>query len=362
MKKEAGIVVNGKPFLLNSKFLKKSKFQESISSSISQCLNCERKCKIQIGRAGHCQTRVNHNGTIFSIVHGAIVAKSINPIEKKPLYHFHPGTKALTIGTYGCNFDCFWCQNHDISHPELEIIELMTLNDNYYSPKMMVEDAIKNNCQGTSISFNEPTLLFEYSLEVFKLAHKKGMYNTFVSNGYMTDKVLNELIESGLDAINVDIKGDTNMIKEFCGADVERIWRNAKLARELGVHVEITTLLIDNLNSKVEIITEISNRIIQDLGELTPFHITRFFPQYKSSHYEIKKPTSLKLLENAYKVAKNSGLKFVYLGNVNNTDYNNSYCPKCSNIVIRRNRFYVNQISLDPSDKCKQCGFKISIV
>ena len=362
MKKEVELLINGKPFLINSKFLRKSRFQESLSDNISQCLTCERRCKIQIGRVGHCQTRVNHNGTNFSIVYGAIIARSINPIEKKPFYHFHPGTKALTIGTYGCNFDCFWCQNHEISHPELDINELMSLNDNYYSPQMMVNDAIKSNCQGTSISFNEPTLLFEYSLEVFKIAHKKGLYNTFVTNGYMTDKVLIDVIESGLDAINIDIKGDPMMVDKFCGVDVEKVWRNARLAKELGVHIEITTLLIDNLNSNDGIITKISSRIQEELGELTPFHITRFFPQYKSSHYEIREPTSLISLEKAYKVAKSSGLKFIYIGNVNQTNYINTHCPNCLNIVIRRNVFNVEEISLDPNGKCRQCGFKISIV
>lgn len=362
MKKTIEIFLNEKTYLLNSNFLKKSKFQNKLSSKISQCLNCERKCKINVGKTGHCQTRINHKGEIYTIVYGVISAKSINPIEKKPLYHFYPGSRALTIGTYGCNFDCFWCQNHDISHPELEIVDLLKIIQNYYSPEKMVNEALKNNCQGTSISFNEPTLLFEYSLDVFKLARKKGLYNTFVSNGYMTENVLKELIKNGLDAINIDIKGDFGMVKEYCGADVEKIWRNAILAKKLGVHVEITTLVIDNMNSNDEIIKEISERIVGELGELTPFHLNRFFPQYKSAHYEIRKATPLKLLKNAFYIAKKSGLKFVYLGNISNNIYSNTTCPNCLKIVLKRNFFNIEENNLDFEGKCKYCGFKICVI
>jgi len=344
---------------INPKFVKKSRFQNKISSNITQCLTCERQCKIPLGKTGHCKTRINHNGEILTIVYGCIPAKSINPIEKKPLYHFFPGSSAVTVGTFGCNFDCFWCQNHNISHPMLPFIDNIKNQSSYYSPEMLIKEAIENNCHGTSISFNEPTLLFEYSLEVFKLAKKAGLYNTYVSNGYMTEEVLRTLVKHGLDAINIDIKGDPNMVKKHCGADVEKVWRNAKLAKELGVHVEITTLLIEDYNSNVEIIQEIANKITTELGESTPFHISRFFPQYKSIEHGIDKPTNLKILYNAYEIVKNCGLKYVYVGNISSNKYSHTTCPNCLKLVIKRSTFSVEELNVDTKGNCNYCGYHI---
>ena len=344
---------------INPNFVKKSRFQKKISSDICQCLTCERQCKIPIGATGHCQTRINYNGEIISLVYGCIPAKSINPIEKKPFYHFFPGSTALTVGTFGCNFDCFWCQNHNISHPILPFINNIKEQSNYYSPELLIKEAINNNCQGTSISFNEPTLLFEYSLDVFKLAKKAGLYNTYVSNGYMTEEVLRTLAKNGLDAINIDIKGNLDMVKKYCGANIEKVWRNAKLAKELGVHVEITTLLIENYNSNAEIIQEIANKIANELGETTPFHISRFFPQYRSQEFGITKPTNLRLLYNASEIAQNCGLKFVYIGNIANKKYSNTTCPNCSKIVIKRSTFSIQELYVNVNGDCKYCGFHI---
>ncbi|GAH64130.1 unnamed protein product, partial [marine sediment metagenome] len=199
--------------LINPNFLKEARFYEKIDNKFSRCLTCERKCKIAKGKTGYCQTRINNGGIIYTIVYGLIPALSFNPIEKKPLFHFHPGTTAVTVGTYGCNFSCFWCQNYHLSHPGEVLIDLVRKSKDYLSPEKIIELAIKNDCQGTSISFNEPTLLFEYSLDVFKLAKKEGLYNTYVTNGYMTEEILKELVKSGLDAMNIDIKGDSFMVK-----------------------------------------------------------------------------------------------------------------------------------------------------
>ena len=344
---------------LNPSFIQKSKYQKKINNNITQCLTCERRCKIARGKAGHCQTRINNEGVIYSIVYGCIPALSFNPIEKKPLFHFYPGTIALTIGTYGCNFDCFWCQNHHISHPGNPIIDEVQKERDYLSPDKVIEIAKKNKCRGTSISFNEPTLLFEYSLDIFKTAKKEGLYNTYVSNGYMTEEVLRDLAENGLDAINIDIKGDAEMVQKYCGTNVEKVWRNAKLAKDLGIHVEITTLLIENLNSEKKIIKGIAERILIELGEFTPFHITRFFPQYKAYDHGYTKATSVKLLHNAYEIVKNVGLKYVYLGNLHNSEYENTFCPKCSKIVIKRVILGVGALNLDSKGNCKYCGFPI---
>ena len=347
---------------INPNFIKKSKYQKTINENIVQCLICERKCKISKGKFGFCGTRLNDNGVIFTIVYGCIPSLSFNPIEKKPLFHFYPGSIALTVGTYGCNFSCFWCQNHHISHPKKPIIEKIKNEKDFLPPEKFIEIAIRNNCKGTSISFNEPTLLFEYSVDIFKLAKQKGLYNTYVSNGYMTESVLRDLAEAGLDAINIDIKGSDEMVRKYCGADVEAVWRNAKLAKDLGIHVEITTLLVEKLNSDEKVVKGIAQRILNELGEFTPFHISRFFPYYKSHEYGYFKPTSEKLLYSAHEAAKQVGLKYVYLGNLLNTEYESTICPKCSKIVVERSGFGIQKLLLNSNGNCRFCGFQISRV
>ena len=346
--------------LIDKKFLREARFYEKIDEKFSQCLTCERKCKIAKEKVGYCQTRINIAGVIYTIVYGLIPALSFNPIEKKPLFHYHPGSTAITVGTYGCNFNCFWCQNHHISHPKENIVDLARKAKDYLSPEKVIELALINNCQGTSISFNEPTLLFEYSLNVFKLAKKEGLYNTYVTNGYMTEEVLKELVKSGLDAMNIDIKGDSFMVKRYCNSNIENVWRNAKLAKNHGVHIEITTLLIEDFNTDEKIIKSISERIIADLGKETPFHITLFFPHYKSHEHGLINPTPIKSLYKAYDIAKEVGLEFVYLGNLPNSKYENTYCPKCSNLVIGRSGFEINKDFLNSHGNCKFCGRNIT--
>ncbi|MHA2472925.1 MAG: AmmeMemoRadiSam system radical SAM enzyme [Promethearchaeota archaeon] len=344
---------------MNSRFTKKSKYQKQLGEGISQCLICERKCKISQGKSGFCGTRVNINGQISTIVYGLIPAISINPIEKKPLYHFYPGSTALTVGTFGCNFSCFWCQNHHISKQNPSKVELLRSIKDYLSPKELIQLALKKKCQGTSISFNEPTLLFEYSLEVFELAKKHGLYNTFVSNGYMTEKVLEDLSDAGLDAINIDIKGGAEMNKKYCGVDVEIVWRNAKMAVDMGLHVEITTLLIPQLNTDPSTIRNIARRIRKNLGENTPFHLSRFFPHYKSDDHGIFTPTPLEYLKKCHDTAKSEDLNFVYLGNMPTTEDDDTVCPQCSNIVIERKNLGVKSLYLDIDGNCKFCKYPI---
>ncbi|HDZ17532.1 hypothetical protein LCGC14_0507130 [marine sediment metagenome] len=348
--------------LIYPKFLKMAKYQKKIDGKSTQCLICERKCKILKGKYGFCQSRINKEGEIYSIVYGLIPALSFNPIEKKPLYHFYPGSTAITVGTYGCNFACFWCQNYHLSKTNPIKTHQFARSDEFISPKKLIEIALKRRCKGTSISFNEPTLLFEYSVDVFKLAKQNGLYNTYVTNGYMTEEVLRDLVSAGLDAMNIDIKGDFDMVQKYCGVDVEKVWRNAKLAKDLGVHIEITTLLIPGLNSKDETIKKIAERIYNELGELTPYHISRFFPHYKSQKYGLIEPTPLELLYNAYDIAKDVGLKFIYLGNLPTTKYDNTYCPKCSKLVIKRKILGVKELYLDSNGNCKFCGFPICLV
>jgi len=346
---------------INPQFLQTAQYQKKINNNLSQCLTCERKCEIPKGKSGYCKTRINKDGKIYTIIYGLIPALSVNPIEKKPLYHFHPGSTALTVGTYGCNFACFWCQNYHLSKTDPQKVYQFSTSNEYISPKRLIEIALKRKCEGTSISFNEPTLLFEYSLEVFKLARQNGLYNTYVTNGYMTEEVLRELVEAGLDAMNIDIKGGTEMVEKYCGINIEKVWRNAKLAKDSGVHVEITTLLIPDLNSDEEVIRDISKRIKDDLGLYTPFHISRFFPHYNSHDYGLKEPTQIEFLYKAHKIAKEEGLKHVYLGNLPKSKYDNTYCPQCSHIVITRKLMGIEKKFVDSNGNCNFCGFPVCI-
>ena len=345
-----------------SSFIKKTKFQEIIGENV-RCLTCERRCIIPEGAIGYCGTRMNINGEIFSIVYGCLPAISVNAIEKKPLYHFHPNTKAITIGTYGCNFDCFWCQNHHISHPEKPIKQIVKEHSNYIPPEEVLNMGLEQNCEGTSISFNEPTLLFEYSLKLFKLARKRGLYNTYVTNGYMTVSALRELAKAGLNAMNFDIKGDPKFVKKYCNADLEKIWRNARIANELGIHLELTTLLIGNLNSSLETIKYICTKIKEELGRKTPLHLSRFFPHYKAIEMGYQSPTSKSILEKCYQRAKNFGIEHVYLGNLYEKKYiHHTRCPNCNKVVIKRDMRGIQKVLVKKSGECPFCQSKINMI
>jgi pyruvate formate lyase activating enzyme len=283
-----------------------------------------------------------------TLIYGALSSLSANPIEKKPFYHFYPGTLALTSGAWSCNFDCPWCQNYSISKAKPG-------EGHYMSPEDFVAMAITQDCQGTSISFNEPTLSLEWSLEVFRLAHNRGLYNTYVTNGYMTPEALRLLVEAGLDAINIDIKGDDRAIRQYCGEiDVEKIWRNCRLVRELRVHLEIITLVIPGVNDQDEVLSDIADRIVAELGVEVPWHVTGYYPAYNFT----APPTSLDTLEHAWHIGKKAGLMFVYLGNMSGHRLENTICPDCGTLLIERRGLRITASHLDRGC-CPECGREI---
>ncbi|MFX1449214.1 MAG: AmmeMemoRadiSam system radical SAM enzyme [Promethearchaeota archaeon] len=318
-----------------------------------RCLTCEHNCLLKINQLGRCKTRKNIDETLFTLIYGDISSISLNPIEKKPFFHFFPNSYALTIGSYSCNFNCPWCQNYDISKREP-----MPEACNYISPEKLVKLALDRKAQGLSYSFNEPTLLLEHSLEAFPIAKKQGLYNNYVTNGYMTLEALKLLIESGLDAMNIDIKGSQQVVQKYCGANVEKIYRNAKFAKEKGVHIEITTLVIPEINDSEEILRTIASRIKKDLGEETPWHVTRYYPQYKFT----KPPTPIKTLEKARNIGLAEGLLYTYLGNVPGHPGENTYCPNCKELLLQRFIFDVTKNILTEDNKCPTCGFKIALI
>lgn len=331
-----------------STYVRPSLLQEKSDGKI-RCNICERRCLIVPGGKGWCRTRENRNGELVTLIYGALSSIAANPIEKKPFYHFYPGTYALTCGSWSCNFGCPWCQNWHISKanpPE---------TGEFIAPERFIELVGEHFCQGTSISFNEPTLSLEWSLEVFRLAHKRGLYNTYVTNGYMTIEALNLLIDSGLDAMNVDIKGNAKAVKQYCkGVDVEKVWEICKVAYSRNVHLELTTLVIPTVNDNPDTLKNIAERINHELGPEVPWHVTAYRPAYRFT----APPTPLSTLEMAWRIGKQVGLKYVYTGNIPDQQHNHTYCPSCSTLLIQRMGFDILQNRVHQG-RCPQCGTAI---
>jgi len=317
------------------------------------CNLCERRCKIPEGSLGFCKARGNLGGRLYTLVYGDISSLSANPIEKKPFYHFYPGTTALTVGSWGCNFTCPWCQNWGISkveaHPE---------RANHISPERLVELTLMEGCRGVSVSFNEPTLLFEYSLDLFKLAKRAGLYTNYVSNGYMTSEALRMLREAGMDAPKIDVKGDSQSVRRYCGAEVDKVWSRAEEAGRMGIHVEIVNLLIPGVNDSEASVREVASKVLERLSRDTPLHFTRYWPHYKFD----AKPTPVQTIEQACRIAKEMGLNYVYAGNLPGHRYENTYCPGCGELIIERCGMRVLRNRLGPEKGCSRCGLKIPII
>ncbi len=334
---------------LGERFVRDSLLQERTNGRV-RCNVCERRCVLPPGGLGWCRTRQNRDGRLVTLIYGAVSSLAANPIEKKPFYHFHPGTFAFTVGSWSCNFGCPWCQNWNISKAP------PPGTGEYISPERFVELTERSGCQGTSISFNEPTLSLEWSLDVFRLARRRGLYNTFVTNGYMTPEALLLLIEAGLDAMNVDVKGDAAAVRRFCkGIDVGKVWAACKLARSRGVHVEITTLVIPTVNDADAVLGEIAGRIVADLGREVPWHVTSYYPAYRFSAL----PTPMRTLERAWQIGKDAGLEFVYVGNVPGHRFDNTYCPGCGALLIRRSGFDV-LLNTVRDGRCPQCRRQVA--
>lgn len=297
--------------------MKEAYLYKKLTNKQVQCLTCNHRCRILDGKKGICGIRENRGGKLYLLTYGLACAENIDPIEKKPFYHFLPGTQTLTIATVGCNFRCLWCQNYDISqaikHSESvtpNVIDEMSSN---LLPEKIVEDAISNNCPSISYSYTEPTVYLEYVLDTMKLAKKAGLKNIWVSNGYMTKETL-KLILPYLDAANVDIKVlDKKKAAKFCGFTYpEKITDNCQTLLKNKVHLEVTTLIIPSVNDSTKELAKIASFIYKKLGPEIPWHLSRYHPAYKMN----QPATSLETLQKAEKIGQKAGLKNIYLGNI----------------------------------------------
>lgn len=320
--------------------------QERLTGESVRCNVCQRRCVIQPHGRGWCNTRLNRGGKLYSLTYGKVSSLSTNPIEKKPVYHFLPGSRWLSLGSLGCNFRCPGCQNFEIAHI------VGPVRSDYLSPKDQVALARHHGCDGISWTFNEPSLWFEYTLESARLAKKRGLFTNYVTNGYMTEEALS-LIARHLDVYRVDVKAFSQKgyrkvanVDEFSG-----ILSVTEKAKELGIHVEVVTNLIPGLNDDGDQVTGIASWIAERLGADTPWHVTNFYPQYKLSHLE---PTPASSLDRAILAGKRAGLRFVYVGNDPGHRLQNTYCPSCEALLIERSLFDVLKNRIEDG-KCPEC-------
>ncbi len=309
------------------------------------CQLCWQFCKIR--EFGKCKARFYKDGKLYTLTYGNLSAIESRPMEIKPFFHFLPGKTAITFSTYSCNLDCPWCQNWHISKAK------PPMSFNAVMPHEIVEMAKSYGDAATCASFNEPTLLFEFLLDLFPIAKENGLFNTMVSNGYITPIALKMLRDAGLDAINIDVKGDEH-VYEICGGKAKFVWRTAEKAKKLGIHVEIVNLLITDLNDSVDCVAEIVNNHLKYLGNEVPLHFTRYFPAYLFS----RPATPVERIERAIEIAKKEGVEFVYIGNVPMHRYENTFCPNCGELLINRRSHRILDIRLKDG-KCWKCGKEI---
>ena len=333
---------------------KESPLFEKLARDVVRCKLCEKLCALRPSELGDCRARVNLAGKLYTLNYGNVSTVESRPIEIKPFYHYWPGSSALTFSTWSCNLNCVWCQNYSLSRVAPD-----PSNSTYCPPEEIVAMAISCGDDGLCASFQEPTLLTEWAADAFTGAHSKGLYCCFVSNGYMTLEALSFLANHGMDAIKIDVKGDCETYRRYCGGvrgdDV--VWRNAREAKRLGLHVEIVNLVVTNVNDDEATLRRLVQRHVKEVGVETPLHFTRYHPEHKFR----RAPTKIITLELAYQIARSEGVLFPYIGNVNGHPYENTYCPKCQNVLVRRAGWLVSQYNLTKEGRCTSCGSSIPI-
>jgi pyruvate formate lyase activating enzyme len=328
---------------------------EQLSGSRVRCNVCQWRCAIGPGKFGVCRVRQNRDGKLYTLNYAKVSSAAADPIEKKPLFHFFPGSSVFSLGSWGCNFHCEHCQNWQISCTELP----SGSGAGWVPPRTAIDLTRRQGCQGIAWTYNEPAIWFEYTLDSARLAREKGLYTVYVTNGYLTPEAL-DTIGPFLDAWRVDVKGFSDELYRRL-ARVSR-WRGilevARRAKDKwGMHVEVVTNIVPTMNDDEEQLRGIAAWIRDDLGELTPWHVTRFYPHYHLAHLP---PTPVASLERAVAIGKEEGLRFVYTGNVPGHTNENTVCYSCGNLNVERLGYEARLVGLDGS-RCRFCGADLNM-
>ncbi len=330
--------------------MKEAMFYEKLDRDTVHCHLCSHHCKIVDGKRGICGVRENKGGTLYSLVYGKLVANSVDPIEKKPLFHFLPGSSAYSIATVGCNFRCGNCQNWEISQLPKPQRPIPGRNS---TPAEVVEAAKRMGCRSIAYTYTEPVIFMEYAFDTARLAAEDGIKNLFVTNGYVSDIALSK-ISPYLHAANIDLKSmSEEFYKKNCGAHVEPVLESIKLHKKLGIWIEITTLVIPTLNDSEEDLTEIAE-FIRSLGAEIPWHVSRFYPAYKLIDLP---PTAVETIRKAREIGLKTGLRYVYEGNIPGKG-EDTYCYNCGTPLIERLGYTVVMSKVEDSI-CPNCGAEL---
>ncbi len=334
--------------------MKQAYVYEKLEDKAVKCNLCNHYCKIKPGKKGICNVRENRDGTLISLVYEKIIARHVDPIEKKPLFHFLPGSSSYSIATPGCNFKCGFCQNADIAQMPTDRKIIMGEN---ISPYDLVQDALLTGSKTIAYTYTEPTVYFELAHDTAKLAHENGIKNIFVTNGYMSEQALSG-IAPYLDGANVDLKAFTDeFYKKMCRAKLEPVKKTLRAMKAAGVFVEVTTLIIPGLNDDKDELKNLALFIANELGPETPWHVSRFHPAYMLTD---RMPTPFDTLMAARDAGINAGLKYVYMGNVPGSGGEDTICPSCGKTIIKRTGFYITNRKADKNGDCEYCGAHIN--
>ncbi len=331
--------------------MKKALLWEKKEENRVHCFLCAHGCIISQGKRGICGVRENREGELYSLVYGLLIAQNVDPIEKKPLFHVHPGSLSYSVATVGCNFACSFCQNADISQL---VADHGRITGKEVSPNTVVQSAKSFGCRSIAYTYTEPTIFFEYALDTSRLALSEDLINVFVSNGYMSSECLDSMAPY-LAAANVDLKSFRNgFYMEQCKARLQPVLDSLKKMKQIGVWVEVTTLLVPGLNDSEGELADIAN-FIRELGVETPWHISRFWPTYRLADAH---PTPVESIRKARDIGLRAGLHYVYTGNLPGDDGENTYCPECRELLIHRTGYTIRRNAL-AKGACPACGHAI---
>jgi len=315
-----------------------------------KCLLCPKGCLLSEYERGDCKGRINIDGELMTLNYGYTCSVNIDPIEKKPLFHFLPGSKIFSIATAGCNLHCKFCQNWQISQfsPEEVRYDIM-------APDIVVRQAISMNCPSIAYTYSEPIAYYEYTLDTSKIARERGLKNVLITAGYINEKPMRELAKV-MDATNLDIKAFSDKYyRDICDGTLEPVLKTAIVMKEEGMWVEITNLILPTLNDSDDDIKKLCQWVIGNLGKDVPIHFSRFYPMYKLTNLP---PTPAATLSRAREIAISEGVMFAYVGNIPGNQGENTFCPKCGSILIERQIYFIRENNI-ADGRCPKCGFEI---